>query len=136
MAQFPNAVVSFATKNPGDVIPSADWNSQNAEIIAIEDGYLNGTARLNSSASTLATLSVVGNSTINGVQNVIGGRCLLLHSAKSDIANNSLTGLNWDTETADPSGMHSTSVNSSRITFAASTGLYHVGCALEWSAST
>src|ERR1051325_4783619 len=64
MANFPTSVSAFATKNPGDVIPSADWNTITGEITAIEDGYVNGTARLNSSKSTLATLSVLGNSTL------------------------------------------------------------------------
>lgn len=53
--------------------------------------------------------------------------CLLRHSAVTQIPQSAFTGLNWDTEDANDSGMHSTSANSSRITFAASTGTYQVG---------
>ena len=38
------------------------------EVAAIEDGYLNATARLNSSNSTLANLSVPGGSTLGAVK--------------------------------------------------------------------
>lgn len=75
MANFPSAVTSYATRNPGDTIPSADWNSFAAEITAIEDGLINGTAPLNSSNATFvnvtathltanAGLQVTGNSTL------------------------------------------------------------------------
>lgn len=68
MAQYPTAVATFTSKNPGDKIPSADWNSITGEITAIETGLLNGTARLNSSGSTLASLSVTGGSTLTSLQ--------------------------------------------------------------------
>ncbi len=58
--------------------------------------------------------------------------CLVRHSAVTEIAGNVWTGLNWDTEDADASGMHSTSANSSRITFALSSGLYQVGLSVQF----
>lgn len=64
MASFPNSVKSFTTKNAGDVIQPADVNDLQDEVNAIEAGYINGTAPLNSSHSTLAALSVTGNSTL------------------------------------------------------------------------
>lgn len=84
MAAFPNSVKSFTTKNAGDVIQSAHVNDAQDEINAIEAGYLNGTAPLNSSratpaalsvagGSTLATLTVTGNSTFGGSLSVAGG---------------------------------------------------------------
>ena len=39
----------------------------------------------------------------------------------------------WDVETYDSTAMHSTASNSSRITFAGSTGVYHVGASLDIS---
>lgn len=42
----------------------------------------------------------------------------------------------WDVETYDTDGMHSTASNSSRITFADSTGLYAVGASLVFSTNT
>lgn len=75
MANFPTSVTVYTTRNPGQQIPSADWNSHGAEISAIEDGLINGTAPIHSSnnvlnalsvssGSTLNTLSVTGNSTL------------------------------------------------------------------------
>lgn len=64
MANFPNSVTTFVTRNPGDTIPSADNNLFGQEINAIEDGYINGTARLNSSNSTVNSLSVTNNCTV------------------------------------------------------------------------
>lgn len=61
-----------------------------------------------------------------------GFACRLSHSAGQNVNNATFTGLNWDTETYDPSNLHSTSVNSSRITFG-STGVWMVGASAEWS---
>jgi hypothetical protein len=58
--------------------------------------------------------------------------CRLTNSAAQNVNSGAFTGLNWDTETYDPSGVHSTSANSSRITFG-STGIWLVGASVEWS---
>jgi hypothetical protein len=73
MAAFPNSVKSFAIHNAGDTIQQADVNDCQDEIAAIETGYLTGTAQLNSSHSTLATLSVLGGSTLAGNLTLSGG---------------------------------------------------------------
>lgn len=72
MANFPTAPTTFANRSAGQSVASAHMNSVQDEIAAIEDGYLNGTARLNSSRSTVATLSVLGNSTFAAAINVGG----------------------------------------------------------------
>lgn len=59
--------------------------------------------------------------------------CLVSLSTKVSITPSAEIGLNWLTIEDDKQGMHSTSVNSSRITFAASTGLYQVGVSLACS---
>lgn len=70
MPSFPTSVKSFVSRSAGDVIQPAHVNDVQDEIAAVEDGYLNGTARLNSSNSTVVHLSatagmnVVGNSTL------------------------------------------------------------------------
>ena len=66
MASFPTSVKTFTTKNdgPGNNINAAHINDLQDEVNAIEAGYLNGTARLNAAGSTLASLSVTGNSTV------------------------------------------------------------------------
>jgi hypothetical protein len=151
MAQFPNAVVSFATKNPGDTIPSADWNSQNAEIVAIEDGYLNGTARLNSSNSTVANLSVTGNSTIAGSLTVTGTitgaialstivtnntqpRCRAFHASTQTLqGNSSETALTFNSEDFNVGSIHSTGTNPSRFTIQ-STGVWLFGATVRIAA--
>ena len=66
MPSFPGSVKSFTTKNSGDVIQSAHVNDLQDEVNAIEAGYINATAPLNSSRSTVATLQVTGVSTLGG----------------------------------------------------------------------
>lgn len=65
-AQFPNAVKSFAARNAGDVIQPSHVNDLQDEVNAIEAGYLQGTAALNSSNSTVRALSVTTGSTFAG----------------------------------------------------------------------
>lgn len=64
MAQFPTSPKSFTARSNGQTIDASHVQDLQDEVNAIEDGYLNGTARLNSSRSTLASLSVTGNSTV------------------------------------------------------------------------
>jgi len=71
-ASYPSAVKSFTTKNTGDTIQASHIDDLQDEVTAIETGLLTGTARLNSSNSTLATLSVTGGSTLLTL-NVNGG---------------------------------------------------------------
>ena len=66
-ASYPTSVKIFTTKSAGETIDAAHINDAQDEINAIEAGLLNGTAPLNSSGSTLATLSVTGNSTLVNV---------------------------------------------------------------------
>lgn len=170
MANFPNSVTVYTTRNPGDAIPSADWNSFGSEINAIEDGLINGTAPIHtsntilnalsvSSGSTLNTLSVTGGSTFAGNVVITGGLqssnstvnnltvngtltfsanrivCTLTNSAPQNVNSGGAVGLNFDTEITDPAGMHSTSVNSSRINFVVA-GSYLIGATINWSAGS
>lgn len=72
MANFPASVYAPAVKAAGQTIAAAFFNDPDGEITAIEDGYLNGTARLNSSNSTVANLSVTGGSTFASLS-IAGG---------------------------------------------------------------
>src|SRR5580765_5470319 len=109
MASYPTAVKVFTTKNAGDTIQAADVDDLQDEVNAIEAGLLNGTAPLNSSNSTLATLSVTGAATIGGNLTVTGTFAVsvpyvrLTQSAKTDVPNAAWTGLNFDTEVIDAS---------------------------------
>jgi hypothetical protein len=60
---FPTSVFSPGTKSAGNVIQPSHVNDLQDEVVAIESGYLNGTAPLNSSNSTVANLQVTGGST-------------------------------------------------------------------------
>lgn len=84
------------------------------------------------SSVTVASMTVSGNLTVGGVISGSTPMVKLSHSATQGVANSAWTGLNWDIEDYNASGMHSTSANSSRITFAASSGVYCVGCSIEW----
>src|SRR3990167_2318139 len=81
MPSFPTTPRSFATKFTGDTIEAEHVNALQDEVNALESGYLNATARLNSSNSTLVALSVTGGSTLQS-----------LNSSNSTVANLSVTG--------------------------------------------
>lgn len=133
MANFPNSVTVYATKNPGDTIPSADWDSFAAEITAIEDGLINGTAPINSSNATFNNVTVNGSLSVGAAT----GRtaCTLTHSTNQNVNTGTITGLNFDTESSDPGSMHSTGSNSSRINFPVA-GTYLVGAYVSWAAGS
>ena len=65
MAQYPSAVISFTSKNSGDVIQPSHINTMQDEITAIEDGLLNGTAPLNSSRITAPASQITASTVTN-----------------------------------------------------------------------
>lgn len=67
MADFPTSKHTFTPFANGATSDAAQVTDIYTEVEAIEDGYLNGTARLNSSNSTAANLSVTGGSTVAGL---------------------------------------------------------------------
>ena len=73
MASFPTSAKTFTSKSAGQTIASAHMNDAQDEINAIEVGYLQGSARLNSSHSTMVALSVSGGSTLLGDLTARGG---------------------------------------------------------------
>lgn len=159
MASYPTSIFAPTTKNAGDTIQPAHINDAQAEITAIETALITGPITLPN--STLASLSVTAGSTLTTL-NVTGGSTLaslsvtgastiatltvtsaftapavpyvkLNNSAAAAIPNAvTYTGLSWDTEVSDAAGLHSTSVNSSRINLTSS-GLWHIGVQVEWT---
>lgn len=158
MATFPGAVKTFTARADGvDANAAADVNERGDEITAIEDGYLNGTARLNSSNSTCANLSVTGKSTLANLQ-AGGSTFTALVSASLDITASTFSvrpvmpppefGLVFmsDTGTVGSSALstlafkaqailtnssiHSTGTNPQRLT-PQSTGLFQVSAQLQ-----
>ena len=136
MAQYPSAVKTFTTKSAGDVIQPSHIGDLQDEVTAIEDGLLNGTAAINSSRITApsaqVTNSTATNLSVTGTFIAPRAACQLTHSASQGVAHNALTGLSFDTETVSHGGMHSTSANSSRITFV-STGQYLIGASVQFA---
>lgn len=98
--------------------------------------------------STLGSVDVVGASTFRGPVTFSSGvtfstgvlirvpYCEVTHSTLQKTVSATEAGLNWDTELSDTYGMHSTAANSSRITFAYSSGVYEVGCQITWVTSS
>ncbi|MGE0445579.1 MAG: hypothetical protein AB7P99_10145 [Vicinamibacterales bacterium] len=76
MADFPGSIFAPTTKNPGDTIQPSHINALQDEVVAIETGYRQATAPLNSSGSTVTSLSVVGGSTLAGTLTVGGATVL------------------------------------------------------------
>jgi hypothetical protein len=83
-ASFPDSIFNPTTKQTGDPIQPSHINDLQTEVIAIEQGYRQATAPLNSSGSTVTSLSVTGGS-------MFAGRVVL--SSGADITgNSSITG--------------------------------------------
>ena len=130
MPNFPTSPWSPPVRSAGNTIDASFFNDPNDEINAIEAGYLNGTARLNSSGSTVATLQA-GASTFsvrpvepppNAVKVFRQSTVTLGSSAESTI---SFTEQEFRTN----SSMHSTGTNPERLT-PQSTGIYLIAAQL------
>lgn len=134
MATFPGGVKSFTGKNPGDSILDTHIDDLQDEVTAIEDGYLNGSARLNASNSTLATLSVTGASTfdVRPVTPPPHAAKVFLDSTVT-IGSSVASTVAWlAQEFLTNSSMHSTTTNPARLT-PQSTGLYQFTAQLGFS---
>lgn len=97
MANFPTSVFSPSARNNGQVIDASHVNDLQDEVSAIEGGYLNGTARLNSSNCTVANLSVTGGCTVAGsfsLDNISSSNSTFaaINAGNSTFANLSVTG--------------------------------------------
>lgn len=66
MATYPSGVKTFTSKSAGQSVSASHVNDLQDEVIAIEDGLLNGTAPIVSSRATVASLQVSGHSTVVG----------------------------------------------------------------------
>lgn len=73
MSDYPTSAKTFTTKTGGQTIAASHMNDVQDEVNAIEVGLLQGSARLNSSHSTMVALSVTGGSTILGDLTARGG---------------------------------------------------------------
>lgn len=125
MASFPGAVKSFTSKNSGDVIQGSHVNDLQDEVAAIEDSYVNGTGRLNSSNSTLATLSVSGASTFAARPFTPPPQMAVVYQESSLAVSSVASTQTWTAQLIlTNSSMHSTTTNPERL-IPQSTGVYH-----------
>ena len=136
MPSYPDSVKSFVSKVSGGNIDPAHVNDLQDEVNAVEAGLLNGTARLNSSGSTLGSLSVTGGSTL-ATLNVTGGStfsvrptapppdmALVFLDSTVTIGSSLASTVRWlAQDVAINSSIHSTATNPERLT-PQSTGLY------------
>lgn len=152
MPSYPTSVFSPASKNTGETIQPAHVNDLESEVNAVESGLLNGlnhAVTISTGGLTISTgsLNVGGPSTFagpvvfssavsfgaNGSFTAPRVPCAKV-SASADIAiaTDAWTGVSWDTEVYDSTGLHSTATNSSRVNLTSS-GLWRVSAFTEWA---
>lgn len=151
MASYPTSIYTAAAKAAGQTIQAAHVNQLDDEVTAVETALITGPITL--PTSTIANLSVPGNSTLVDVQitnstitnlqvtnctivNLVGARepgCKVTNSVAQDVPSGgaSWTGLSWDTEIHDSTAMHSTASNSSRVLLNSS-GMWTFGAQSVW----
>jgi hypothetical protein len=100
---------------------------------------VNGTSTFTGAATFSSNVSVGGTLTItSGLDATITRRvptCKVTHGSTQSLLNATWTGLSWNTEIEDSTGMHSTAANSSRIALN-SAGVWLIGGAAAFSIGT
>lgn len=125
MASFPTSPHTFTQFANGALSDAAQVTDIYGEVEAIEAGLLNGTARLNSSNSTVANLSVTGGSTFASRPTMPppDAARVYLESAKDLGSSNDSTMQYTAQAILTNSSIHSTGTDPQRLT-PQSTGLY------------
>lgn len=151
MASFPTSVKSFASRSNGGTIDAGHVNDLQDEVNAVEDGYLNGTARLNSSGSTVTSLSVTGGSTLGGTLQVTGRSTFAFRptmpppdavrleiGAALEVPVMSTTGIPWKEQAfITNSSLHSTGTSTQhQNVYFQSTGIYYCIAQAGWRTAT
>ena len=117
MPSFPTSVFAPTNKSNGQTIDASHVNDLQNEVVAIEGGYINGTAPLNSSGSTVGTLSVTGGSTFASRPLMPPPEAIRVTDCTSALDQNTTNALTWPTQVyAINSSIHSTGTNPSRFT--------------------
>ena len=132
MPSYPTSVWAPTQKAAGNTIDASHINDAQDEIVAIEGGLRNGTAPLNSSGSTVATLQA-GASTFSVRPIEPPPNAVRVQSTIIDLTNNTTLAINWTQQTfAINSSIHSTGTNPQRLT-PQTTGVYVVAAMLDLS---
>lgn len=140
MPSFPDSVKVFTTKldGAGNPINAAHVNDLQDEVNAIEAGYINATAPLNSSRSTVATLSVTGASTfaVRPVMPIPYGYGRVFVASTLTIGSSADSTITWlQDDFLQNSSIHSTTTNPERL-IPQTTGIYAVSAQLEVSSNS
>ena len=131
MPDFPGAVFNPPTRTAGQTIAASHVNDLQVEVNAIEGGYRNATAPLNSSNSTVNTLSVSSNSTFAYRPTMPPPEGVRVTGCTSALANNTTNALTWPSQLyAINSSMHSTGTNPERFT-PQTTGVFAMDVAVQ-----
>lgn len=130
-ASYPTSAKSFTTKNTGDFVQPADVNDVQTEITAMEQALITGPITL--PASTVASLSVIGGSTLADLTVLAPPPSVrVTNSVSLNVPNNATTIITFDTERWQTvAGMHSTVTNPSRL-MPPSSGLYTISACVTW----
>ena len=121
---FPTSVQTFTTKNANDPIQASHVNDLQTEVVAIEGALINGPLTIGGATTFTASPTLPR-----------WPACKVTHDVVQQIADNTYTGLSWNTELNDAAAMHSTASNSSRITLNSS-GVWLVGANIPWLGNT
>jgi hypothetical protein len=134
MPSFPDSVFAPANRSNGQTIDASHMNGVQDEIVAIEGGYRNGTAPLNSSNSTVANLSVTGGSTFGSRPVLPPPDAVKLGlSDTAALAAGTTGAISWTRQDViTNSSMHSTTTNPTLVT-PQTTGVYMCAANLYFS---
>lgn len=136
MPSYPTSVFAPSAKSAGQTIQHTHVNDLQDEVVAIESGLRTGTAPLNSSGSTMTSLSVTGGSTFASRPVTPPPDAVRLGlDAVLEFAGTSTTAVSWTRQDiAINSSMHSTTTNPTRVT-PQSTGLYQCNAMVRFRAT-
>lgn len=136
MPSFPTSAKTFTSKTSGQVIDPSHVNDLQDEVNAMEAGYLDGTARLNSSNSTIVNLSVTSGSTFTNRPTMPPPQLAYVGlDSTVTIGSSGQSTVAWNRDfTVTNSSMHSTGTNPARL-IPQTTGVYRVACQLQFNST-
>lgn len=124
MASFPGSVKTFTNRNAGDTIQPSHVNDLQDEVNAIEDGILNGTARIRSSNAQIDGLSTFASRPVMPAPEMALVYRVSTQSINAGSSGASLGSVTFNGESfVTNAAMHSTASNSERL-IPQSTGVY------------
>lgn len=133
MPSFPDSVFAPANRSNGQTIDASHMNGVQDEVVALESGFINGTARLNSSVLNVTAGSTFAVRPVEPPPDAVRVSGLTAASTGDPGA---AANMSWATQDyITNSSLHSTATNSSRFT-PQSTGLYHTVCQVRFSGNS